>query len=65
MRRKTPEEIREWESTRLRGARWDQETNRAKVLVADPEGHGSKIYAPGVRNAVGLAAQPGAGELEK
>ncbi len=63
MGKKTAAEVREWESTHLRGATWGNEANRADVLVADPEGQGLKIFATGIRNAVGLAVQPGVGEL--
>jgi glucose/arabinose dehydrogenase len=61
--RKSPQEIRAWESTRIVGAAWDDEANRADVLVADPEGHGLRIFATGIRNAAGLAVQPTTGKL--
>ncbi len=63
MERKTPDEVREWESTHLRGSSWGWEAHRANVLVADPEGHGLTIFATGIRNPVGLAVQPATGEL--
>lgn len=63
MGRKTPDEVREWESTHLRGSTYGNEENRADVLVADPAGKGLKVFAAGIRNAVGLAVQPGVGEL--
>jgi glucose/arabinose dehydrogenase len=37
------------------GAAWGAETGRADVLVMDPEGRNSRIYATGIRNCVGLA----------
>jgi glucose/arabinose dehydrogenase/mono/diheme cytochrome c family protein len=61
--RKSPAEIRAWESDRGVGAAWDDEANRADVLVADPEGRGVRIFATGIRNAVGLAVQPTSGKL--
>lgn len=63
MPRKTAAEIREWESTHARGSTWGSEANRADVLVADPEGQGLRVFATGIRNAVGLAVQPATGEL--
>jgi glucose/arabinose dehydrogenase len=39
------------------------ETRRADILVFDPDGKNEKVYAWGIRNAVGLAIQPGTGQL--
>jgi glucose/arabinose dehydrogenase len=39
------------------------EKNRADVLQYNPDGTGFRIYAPGIRNAVGLAIEPKTGEL--
>jgi len=63
MGKKSPDEMREWEAGHARGATWGSEANRADVLVCDPDGQGLKIFATGIRNAVGLAVQPGVGEL--
>lgn len=41
----------------------DDETRRADILVFDPEGRDEKIFASGVRNAVGLAVHPETGRL--
>lgn len=61
---KSAEEIREWEKTHGRGATWGYETNRADILVTDPDGRQPlKPFATGIRNAVGLAVQPATGEL--
>jgi len=60
---KTPDEIRAWEAATAKGATWGSETNRADVLVSDPEGHGLKIYATGIRNPVGLAMQHDSGKV--
>ena len=45
------------------GAIWGYETDRADVLVFDPEGKNKGIFATGIRNCVGLAVQPVNGEL--
>jgi len=61
---KSPAEIREWTATHPLGSTWGYEANRADVLVTDPSGHQPLgIFATGIRNAVGLAVQPGTGEL--
>jgi glucose/arabinose dehydrogenase len=64
MGRKSSNAIHRWESERGRGAAWDGETNRADVLVTDPEGHEPlHIFATGIRNGVGLAVDPQTGQL--
>ena len=40
-----------------------QETNRADILEFTPDGQNQHIYAGGIRNAVGIAVQPGTGTL--
>jgi len=61
---KSPSEIRDWEAGRAMGAAWGNEANRADILVTDPEGKEPvRIYATGIRNAVGIAVQPTTGEL--
>jgi glucose/arabinose dehydrogenase len=39
------------------------EKNRAAVLEMNPDGTGLRVYASGLRNAVGLAIQPQTGQL--
>lgn len=39
------------------------EADRARVFEFNPDGSGQKVYAWGVRNAVGLAIRPGSNEL--
>jgi glucose/arabinose dehydrogenase len=39
------------------------EKNRADVLQFNPDGSGQRIYASGIRNAVGIAVNPKTGEL--
>jgi glucose/arabinose dehydrogenase/cytochrome c5 len=39
------------------------ETNRADILELNPDGSGLRVYASGIRNAVGIAFNPATGEL--
>ncbi|MFL5413812.1 MAG: PQQ-dependent sugar dehydrogenase [Myxococcales bacterium] len=39
------------------------ETRRADILEYDPDGGPSRVYASGIRNAVGIAVHPQTGEL--
>jgi len=39
------------------------ETRRADILEYNPDGSGFRIYASGIRNAVGIAVQPATGDL--
>jgi glucose/arabinose dehydrogenase len=41
----------------------ENETERADILIFNPDGSGKRIYASGVRNAVGLAIAPRTGAL--
>ena len=64
MSKKTPDEIKAWDREHGLGAAWDQETDRAAVLVFDAAAPGAaKIYATGLRNCVGLTVQPASGAL--
>jgi glucose/arabinose dehydrogenase/cytochrome c5 len=40
-----------------------EEQNRADILEFNPDGSGMRIYASGIRNAVGIAVNPKTGEL--
>jgi len=40
-----------------------EEQNRADILALNPDGSGIRIYASGIRNAVGIAINPKTGEL--
>jgi glucose/arabinose dehydrogenase len=40
-----------------------EEQNRADILEYNPDGSGMRIYASGIRNAVGIAVNPKTGEL--
>jgi glucose/arabinose dehydrogenase/cytochrome c2 len=61
--KKSPEQIRSWESEHGLGATWGFEERRADVLVFDPEGNGGRIFATGLRNCVGMAVHPATGDL--
>ncbi len=64
MKKKTPDEIKAWESEHGLGAAWGSEANRADILVTDPEGHAPlRPYATGIRNGVGMAINPTTGAL--
>jgi glucose/arabinose dehydrogenase len=39
------------------------EENRARIFELNPDGSGQKVYAWGIRNAVGIAFRPGTNEL--
>ena len=57
-------EIRQWEAAQGLGAAWGFEARRANILETDPEGRQpARIFATGIRNAVGLAVNPTTGEL--
>jgi glucose/arabinose dehydrogenase len=61
---KTPDEIRAWEASHARGSAWGYEADRAEIAFTDPAGRQPlRIFASGVRNAVGLAVQPATGQL--
>ena len=63
MQKRDPASAQRREAERMVGAAWGAETDRAAVLVFDPEGKNGKLYATGIRNCVGLAVQPATGEL--
>src|SRR6185503_5977300 len=53
--------IAAWEGTHGLGAAWGTETNRAGVLVVDPDGKNGRMFATGIRNCAGIAVQPDIG----
>jgi glucose/arabinose dehydrogenase len=64
MSKKDPEAVHQWEAEHGLGAAWDAETNRADILVTDPEGHQPlHTFATGIRNGVGIAVNPETGDL--
>ncbi len=52
---KSVSEAKAWEATHGLGAAWGDEEHRADVLVMSPDGAGSRTFATGIRNCVGLA----------
>lgn len=61
---KSPAEIRPWVAAHGLGAAWGFEARRADILATDPEGRQpARMFATGIRNAVGLAVNPATGEL--
>ena len=61
---RTPAEITAWEAAHGLGAAWGSETNRAAILVTSPDGSEPlRNFATGIRNPVGLAIHPTAGDL--
>jgi glucose/arabinose dehydrogenase len=63
MGRLDPAGVQKWEQDKPAGAAWGRETERADVLVFDPQGKGRRIFATGIRNCVGLAVNPTTGDL--
>jgi glucose/arabinose dehydrogenase len=58
MEKLDPAELSAWTSRHPLGASWGNETDRADVLVFDPDGRNRRVYATGIRNCVGLAVGP-------
>jgi glucose/arabinose dehydrogenase len=64
MSKKTPAAVEAWDARHGLGSTWDEEMNRADVLVFDAAAPGApKVYASGLRNCVGLTVQPATGAL--
>jgi glucose/arabinose dehydrogenase len=61
--RREPAAIARVEAGHGLGASSGYETDRALVLAFDPEGHGRKTFATGIRNCVGLAVHPQTGDV--
>ena len=55
--------IARWDMEHGLGCAWGNETDRAAVLVFDPDGKDRRVFASGLRNCVGLAVHPRTGEL--
>jgi hypothetical protein len=58
-----PAELQKWIAEHPLGAAWGNESERADVLVFDPQGKGRRIFAAGIRNCVGMAIHPATGDL--
>jgi glucose/arabinose dehydrogenase len=52
-----------WNANHPPGAAWGSETDRADVLMFDPDGKPAGIFASGIRNCVGLAVHPSSGDV--
>ncbi len=63
MRKRGAAEVARWEAEHGLGAAWDSDTDRADVLVFDPDGKNRKVFASGLRNCVGLRTHPQTGDL--
>jgi glucose/arabinose dehydrogenase len=64
MSKKSLDQAHSWEASHAAGAAWDQEENRADVLVFEVGSQKpGRIYATGIRNCVGLTLQPKSNEL--
>ncbi len=64
MSKKSVDDAHAWEAEHGLGAAWDDETNRADILVTDPEGQQPlHTFATGIRNGVGIAVNPETGDL--
>ncbi len=64
MPKKTPAQAAAWERAHGLGASWDEEADRAAVLMVDVESpHGLRPYATGLRNCVSLTRQSATGDL--
>jgi glucose/arabinose dehydrogenase/cytochrome c2 len=64
MSKKAPVDVAAWEKAHGLGAAWDEESNRATVLVFEAAAPAAPvIYASGIRNCVGLTVQPANGAL--
>jgi glucose/arabinose dehydrogenase len=55
--------IARWEAAHGLGSAWGPETDRAAVLVFDPDGANRRAFATGLRNCVGLAVHPLTGDV--
>jgi glucose/arabinose dehydrogenase len=63
MGKKSADEAKQWDAEHSLGAAWGNETDRADVLAFDPQGHGRRTFATGIRNCVTLAIEPKTGDL--
>jgi glucose/arabinose dehydrogenase len=63
MGKKSVDEAKQWDAEHGLGAVWGNETDRADVLVFDPQGQGRRVFAAGIRNCVTLAIEPKTNDL--
>jgi glucose/arabinose dehydrogenase len=57
-----PDGLPSWSDKQPIGASWGSETDRADVLMFDPDGKRLGVFATGIRNCVGLAVHPATGD---
>jgi glucose/arabinose dehydrogenase len=55
--------IARWQAAHGLGGAWGADTDRAAVLVFDPDGRNRRVFATGLRNCVGLAVHPQTGDV--
>jgi hypothetical protein len=58
-----PGGLQSWSGEHPLGAGWGSETDRADVLMFDPDGKRLGIFATGIRNCVGLAVHPATADV--
>jgi hypothetical protein len=58
-----PGGLQKWTAEHPLGGIWGSETDRAAVLMFDPEGKRAGVFATGIRNCVGLAVHPASGDV--
>jgi len=63
MSKKSVDDAKQWDAAHALGAAWGNETERADVLVFDPQGQSRGIFATGIRNCVTMATEPKTGDL--
>ena len=64
LEKKSPEAIAAWQAEHGFGACWGFESNRANIVVTDPEAHQpTRIFATGIRNGASMAVNPETGDL--
>jgi glucose/arabinose dehydrogenase len=61
--RSPPGGLQSWIGKHPLGASWGSETDRADVLMFDPDGKHQGVFAMGIRNCVGLAVHPKTGDV--
>ena len=63
MAAKSQDDARAWDAAHGIGAAWDDDQDRADVLVFDPEGRDAHVFATGLRNCSAEAIAPATGAL--
>jgi glucose/arabinose dehydrogenase len=58
-----PGGLQSWSGEHPLGAIWGSETDRADVLMFDPDGKRLGVFAAGIRNCVGLAVHPATADV--